>query len=388
MKAARWTWWAIAIASMAPVAPAQAAGAPPPTVLVAPVRVQDVSPVYTYIGHVQAIQSVQVVPRVTAFIDSEPTPQGSAVHKGQVLILLQKSQYAAALLSAQAQLASANAALENAQLQYARAAKLHTQGFEATSDLNSATATRDQDKANVKAAEAAVAQASLNLGYCTIVAPIDGRVGAYTLTPGNLVTPSTPALTTVQQMDPIEVVFSLSDSTLAAIEQRTGATPQQLAKRVAVRLVLPDGKPYPIAGKIAFLDNQVDPQTGTIALYAYFANPDELLIPGAYVTVQLRRSKPQEKPTVPVAAVQTDQSTHYVLLVTPQNKVARQDITIGRQIAENDIVEKGLTGGERVIVEGTQKVHPGEVVTARPEAAQASGGGTQPGEAQTASSGG
>jgi membrane fusion protein (multidrug efflux system) len=348
-------------------APSGKPGSPPlPAVLVTPVRVENVAPVYSFIGHVVAIQSVQVVARVTAFIETEPAKQGSDVKAGETLFELQKTQYQAAVQAAQAQLDGANAAVRNAQLAYERAKRLANQGFEAQSNLDQATATLQQDQANVLAAQANLAQAALNLSYCTIVSPINGRIGAVTLTVGNLVTPSTPALLTVNQLDPIRVVFSVSDSTLVGVQQRTGANYKQLAASTVVNLVLPDGSQYGQPGKISFFSNEVDPATGTISVYADFPNPNRLLLPGSYVTTNLRREQPQEAPLVPVAAVQTEQSGSFVLVVGPDNTVHQQPVELGRQIAQDFIVTKGLQGGERVIVEGVQKVHPGQKVNPQP----------------------
>lgn len=342
-----------------------AAAPPPPAVLVAPVEVRNVAPAYDFIGRVTAIQTVQIVPRITAFIEAEPTAQGAYVKAGDVLFELQKTQYQAALQSAQAQLDSANAALRQAQLAYTRAAQLNKQGFEAQANLDQATATRDQDQANVLGAQASVAQAALNLSYTSIVAPIDGRIGAITLTKGNLVTPSTPALATVNQMDPIRVVFSVSDSVLVSVEQETGTSASQIAASLAIGLTLPDGSTYKQTGKISFLDNQVDPQTGTVSVFADFPNPERLLLPGSFVSVDVRSAKPEDHPVVAVAAVQTDQSGRYVLTVGADGTVHQQNVVLGRQIAQEFIVTKGLAGGERVIVEGVQKVRPGEKVNAQ-----------------------
>ncbi|HYZ23127.1 MAG TPA: efflux RND transporter periplasmic adaptor subunit [Rhodopila sp.] len=344
------------------LARAVSAAPPPPSVTVAAVPVQDVAPVYSYIGRVVAIQSVQVVPRVTAFIDELTVQQGSDVKAGQVLYELQKAQYQAALTGAQAQLASAQAQVKNAQLAYDRSAKLNKQGFEAQANLDQATANLEQAQAAVLTAQSNLQQAALNLSYCTITSPIDGRIGAVTLTKGNLVTPSTPTMATINQLDPIRVVFSVSDSEVVSAQKQTGATQEQIAAGLVVNLQLPDGSKYPISGKIAFISNQVDMQTGTVSVYADFANPQKLLLPGAFVNVEVRRSKPEEKPLVPVAAVQTDQQGSYVLVVGPDNKVRQQPVQLGRQIAQNEIVNKGLSGGERVIVAGVQKVQPGEVV--------------------------
>ncbi len=265
------------------------AAPPPPAVLVTPVRVENVAPVYSFIGHVTAIQSVQVVARVTAFIEAEPAKQGSDVKNGDVLFQLQKTQYQAAVQAAQASLDNANAALRQAQLAYDRAAQLAKQGFEAQANLDQATATLAQDKANVLGAQANVAQAALNLSYTTIVSPIDGKIGAITLTKGNLVTPSTPPLVTINQLDPIRVVFSVSDRTLVDVEQKAGVGADKIAAGLTVGLVLPDGSKYKQTGKISFLNNEVDPQTGTVSVYTDFPNPDHLLLPGSYVNADVER---------------------------------------------------------------------------------------------------
>ncbi len=359
--------WAPVAVAAAPGAPS---GAPPPAVTVTAVPVQDVAPVYSFIGHVTAIQSVQVVPRVTAFIEAEPVSQGSDVKAGQVLFELQKAQYQAAVQGAQAQLDSANAGLHQAELAYMRAAQLAKQGFEAQANLDQATATRDQDRATVLSAQANLAQAALNLSYTTIVSPIEGRVGAVTLTTGNLVTPSTPPLATVNQLDPIRVVFSVSDRVLVDVKQKTGDSTDKIAASLAIDLILADGTKYSQAGKISFLNNQVDPQTGTVSVYSDFPNPDRLLLPGSYVTTNVRRAQPELRPLVPVAALQTDQGGSYVLTVGADATVHQQPVVLGRQIAQDFIVTKGLSGGERVIVEGVQKVRPGEKVNAQEAPAQ------------------
>ncbi len=372
----------ILAATLRPIAPVRAAAPPPPAVTVTPVVVTNVAPSHGFIGRVTAIQSVQVVPRVTAFIEDVAVKQGSDVKAGEVLFQLQKSEYQAAVQAAQAQLASAQAALKNAELAYQRATKLNKQGFEAQANLDQALATRDQDQASVLAAQASLAQAALNLSYCTITSPIAGRIGAVTLTKGNLVTPSTSALATINQLDPIRIVFSVSASVLVAVEQRTGATPAQTAASLVVHLTLPDGSQYAYPGKIAFLGNEVDVTTGTVSVYADFPNPTGLLLPGAFVNVETQQAKPEERPLVPVAAVQTDQNGRYVLLVGSDDRVQQQSVTLGQQVAQNFIVTKGLAGGERVIVEGVQKVKPGETVhpveAAPPESSATAESGAAP----------
>ena len=167
------------------------------------------------------------------------------------------------------------------------------------------------------------------------------------------------ARATVNQMDPIRVVFSVSDRVLVGVERRTGSTASQIAAGVVVGLILPDRSMYGHTGTISFFNNQVDPQIGTVSVFVDFPNPDRLLLPGSFVSVDVRNSQPEERAMVSVAAVQTDQSGHYVLTVTPDGTVHQQPVTLGRQIAQDFIVTKGLSAGDRVIVEGVQKCVPG-----------------------------
>jgi membrane fusion protein (multidrug efflux system) len=372
------------VASVLLIAPAgpgvRAQGAPPanppPSVGVVPVVVKNVAPAHTFVGRVTAIQAVQIVPRVTAYIEDIPVNQGSDVKAGDVLYRLEEAQYAAAVKAAQAQLTSANAALRQSQLAFERASRLTERNVETQANLDQAQATRDQNQANVDAAQANLAQAELNLSYTTIKSPIDGRIGAVSLTKGNLVTPSTPPLATVNQLDPIRVLFSVSDREIVSAQQQRGEPASRIAQGLSVNLVLPDGSTYPETGRIAFLGNQVDQATGTVGVYADFANPRELLLPGGFVTVEVRRATPEERPLVPVAAVQLQQSGSFVLTVGQDNKVAQTAVQLGRQVGQDYVVMSGLSGGERVIVEGVQKVHPGETVNPVDNSSAAQGAGT------------
>ncbi len=331
--------------------------------MVTPVAEQNIAPSFSNIGHVITINSVNVTPRVTAYIDQINVKEGSNVKAGQVLFSLQTAQYEAALETAQASLAAAKAALENAQLEYQRASSLRSTGFEAQSALDTAIATRNEDQANVLAAQAGVANAQLNLSYCTIVSPIAGRIGYIPPSVGDLVTPTTGTIATINQLDPIEVEFAVPSSSpilAAAIQAQNGP----LAAKFSISLDLPDGQPYKLAGHIAFLDNQVDTSTGTVNVYADFPNPNGALLPGAYVNVNTAPARAQEALLVPVTAVQTAQNGEYVLVVNQDHKVAQEPVTVGDQIAQNYVVRTGLKAGDMVIVDGIQKVKVGDTVNA------------------------
>jgi membrane fusion protein (multidrug efflux system) len=344
---------------------AQAADAPAPSVTVEPIQVRNVAPTNTYIGRVQAIQSVAIVARVQAFVDKIDFQEGAMVKAGQLLFELQKAPYQAAVEAAQAGLQRAEATLRNAQLVYERDSRLGRGTVVSQSQIDADLATRDADNADVLSARANLETAAINLSYTSITSPIDGRIGKAAYTVGNLVGASASAgpLATVVQVDPIRVIFSVADRDIVSALQRTHQTSAKIASALSLGLQLPDGQPYPQHGEIEFIDNTVDPATGTVAVWGRFANPEGLLIPGGFVSVDVQRATPEERPLVPVQAVQDDKSGHFVLLVGPDKKVSQQTISIGRQIGQEWIVTAGLKGGENVIIEGLQKVQPGQVVS-------------------------
>ena len=352
---------------------ADAAETPPPSVTVAPIEVKDVAPTSSYIGRVQAIQSVAIVARVQAFLDKIDFDEGGLVKAEQPLFELQKAPYQAALEAAQAGLEKAQATLRNAQLIYDRDSQLSHGSVISKSQLDTDLASRDADAADVLSARANLETAAINLSYTNITSPIDGRIGKAAVTRGNLVgaSGSSGPLATVVQIDPIRVVFSVADRDIVSALQRTHETQAKIASTLVLGLQLPDGKSYAQKGEIEFVDNQVDPSTGTVSVWGRFPNPEGLLIPGGFVTVDVRRAKPQEQPLVPLQAVQDDKAGHFVLLVGKDNKVSQQTISVGRQIGQDWIVTAGLHGGENVIVEGLQKVKAGQVVNAVQQSAQA-----------------
>jgi membrane fusion protein (multidrug efflux system) len=342
----------------------------PPAVTVQKVAVQNVAPVHTYIGYVQAIQQVAIMARVSAFIDKVAFTEGSMVTTGQVLYELQKPPYQAALESAQAKLQGAEATLRNAQVNVERDSHLIAGSVVSRQQLDADTATRDADEAAVLADRADVETAAINLSYCTIASPIDGQIGKTTYTQGNLVSTSSSALATVVQLDPIRVEFAVADGDILNALVRSHKSLAELKRELDVRLALANGQIYGPVGQIEFLNNQVDTNTGTVTVWARFANPDNLLVPGAFATVDVQQAKPDSKPVVPVQAVQDDKGGQFVLLVGQDNKVSTRQITTGAQIGQDFVVNSGLSGGEDVIVQGMQKIHSGEVVNPVRQTAQ------------------
>ena len=346
-----------------PLALTLIAAAPPPAVLVQTIAVTDVAPAETFVGQAQPIQAVSVVARVQSYLDKVDFKEGGTVAIGQLLFELQKAPYEAAVTQAQGALTLAQATETNAQMNLDRDNGAGTLAI-TRQQIQQDTAARDEAAGQVSSAKGGLQAAELNLSYCTIRSPIAGRIGRAQVTQGNLVGPTTGTLATIVQTDPIRVFFNVPDDQLLAMEQQAGETPEQFVKAQELTLTLPDGKTYARKGKIEFLNNQVETATGTLIVWGRFDNADGKLIPGSYVTVAMRAAKPEPRPLVAVQAVQNDAQGQFVLVVDAADKVRQQRVSLGRQVGQMYIVDKGLAGGERVITEGVQKVHPGEVVEA------------------------
>lgn len=403
----------------APPRPQASAAPPPPAVVVTP-AIEGTVPVYDEnVAQTIAVQTVQLRAQIGGTLEQVLFKEGTEVRRGQLLFVIDQRPYLAALQSAEAQLANVHAALTqaqeqvqlgqaeaqlaalratflNAQQQVARDRYLVAQQAIGQQQLdndvaaekaaaanvvaqeavvrNAALSTRigvDQARAGVQQAEAAVMQAQLNLAYTTVRAPVDGDVGLLSVDQGNLVAPNQ-VLATMSSVDPMIAQFNVSELHLnqlaslglvgqADVEAAKAGRPPQ--KTSAFQLILADGTVYPHPGTFRTLNRAVDPSSGTITVQALFPNPERLLRPGMYARV---RAKLQDRPNtvlVPQAAVQEIQSARTVFVVGPDNTVALRTITAGDPYGAFFPVYSGVRAGERVIVEGLQKVRPGMPVT-------------------------
>jgi RND family efflux transporter MFP subunit len=335
---------------------------PPPLVTVATVIEQDVNPPLEYVGHVEAIQSVDLRARVEGFLEDVNFKEGSDVHAGDLLYVIEQAPYLARVDADKASLAQAEAILTKARQYLHRAQTVRSGGVSAT-DLDNAVAEEVRAKAQLEQARANLEIAQINLSYTTIRAPIGGRIGRTAFTKGNLVEPGSGALARIVQLDPIRVVYSISENDLPDINMAfKDAGRGKNHPMLMPRIKLAGGQILKTAGHVDFVDNTVDVSTGTIAVRALFKNPEGTLLPGQYVTVLVARSEPKPMPVVPQAAVLEDHDGRYVLLVDDQNRVAMRRVKTGPVIGVNWAVESGLSVNERVIVEGVQKVRPGQAV--------------------------
>lgn len=371
---------AVCIAATAP-ALAQAPGGgskAPPAVVVTSIQSEEVAASAQFLGRIQAIQQVDVVARVEGFLNEVAFKEGDFVKKGELLYQIEQNQYQAQLASAQAQLATAKAqksgaeaSLKNAQVNLDRQQTLLEKQTVSQSVVDQAQAERDEAAANVQSgqasiesANAAIQTAQINLGYTTIASPIDGRIGATNVTQGNLVNTQSGTLATVVQLDPIRMVFSIPETYWIEFAQEKGLTAASAeGKSFVPSITLPNGKSYDKAGELAFVSNQVDQTTGTVAVYANFPNPDGALLPGGYVTAILRKAEQQKLPIVPLSAVQQDRQGRYVFVLDTSNKVQERRIETSIQVQDGWAVTSGLQDGDTVVVQGVQKIQPGMEVT-------------------------
>ncbi len=340
-----------------------AAPPPPPAVGVSVATMKGVSRSDQFVGRIQAIGIVGVRARVEGFLQKVLFTEGQDVKAGDILYQIEKDQYQAAVEQAKANLAAAQATAWNAQLQYNRSLQLVKNQYTPQATVDQNKAALDTAKAQVLQNQAALTQAEINLGYTDIHSPIDGRIGRTAYTLGNLVNPASGVLATIVSQDPIYVLFPVSQRQLDDIRKSRLQANGTMTK-IQILVTLANGEEYPLPGVWNFTDPQVDQQTDTLTMRATLPNPDRVLVDGGFVTVTIRERKELPRLVVPQAALQIDQAGYYVLVVGPDNKVEERRVTTGPNQGPDVVVQTGLKEGEKVIVEGVQKVRPGQMVKA------------------------
>ena len=347
-------------------ADAQAA-APAPQVTVAAALEREVQEWDEFTGRLEAVESVEVRPRVTGYIESVNFAEGSIVKKGDLLFVIDQRPYRAELDKAQAELARAIARAELSNTDVERSEKLLGVKAVSREEYDQRLNAQRESQANVEAARAAVTAAKLNLEFTRVTAPIAGRVSRAVVTAGNLVTGgSTQAtlLTTVVSIDPIYVTFEGDEQVYLKYTElaRRGDRPSSRDAANPVLMALANEEGFPHKGAMTFVDNQVDPRTGTIRARASFDNKDGYLTPGLFARVKLLGHNSHRAVLVDDRAIGTDQSQKFVYVVDSENKVSYRGVKVGRLTDGLRIVQDGLQPGENVIVNGLQRVHPGVIV--------------------------
>lgn len=334
---------------------APAGGPPPPEVSVAPVLSKPVGQWDEFTGRVAAVESVELRPRVSGYVQRVAYAEGQEVRKGDLLFVIDPRPYQAALDRAQAELARARAESQLARAQAARAQSLIEAKAISREEFEQRRANTAGADAAVRAAEAAVAAARLDLQFTQVRAPVSGRAGRALVTAGNLAQADATLLTTVVSQDPVFVYFEADEQTwLRYAELARKGERADTGNPVRVGLASESG--YPHAGTVDFIDNQVDPGTGTVRARAVLRNPDRLFTPGLFARVQLQGGGERPALLVDDKAILTDQDRKYVYVLGDGNTALRRDVVLGRNVGGLRVVASGLTPRDRVIVRGLQKV--------------------------------
>ena len=336
-------------------AAAHAAMPPPPEVSVAHVISREVRPSNEFTGRVSAVETVEVRPRVSGYIERVDFQEGSEVHKGDLLFVIDQRRYQAALDGANAQLERARSEARLAASEHERASTLLAAKAISREEFDTRSAAHTQGNSAVRAAEAAVESARLDLQFTEVRASIDGRAGRALVTAGNLAQADSTLLTTLVSIDPVHVYFEADEQTFL----RDGELAQrgrQPAGAGAVRVGLAHETGFPHLGSVDFVDNQVDSRTGTIRVRAVVANADRAFTPGLFARVQMEGGERAKAMLIDEKAVLTDQDRKYVYVLGPNNVAVRKDISLGSKVGALRVVEQGLAADDLVIVHGVQKV--------------------------------
>lgn len=328
-----------------------------------------------FLGRIEAINRVNVVARVTGFLDARLFVEGAEVRKGDQLYRLERGPFEADLESKQAMVAQLQAMLENAKLTTERAGTLLGGPAGQQSTYDAAIANQRSLEAQVLSAQAQVQASQINLDYTVISSPIEGKIGRTAVTEGNVVGPGSGVLTTIVSQTPMHVTFPVPLRQGLELRERYG--PQGGLEAVVIRLRLPDGRMYGQSGKLNFVDNSIAQNTDTITVRGEIANPVlhaasaagitvHELTDGEFVTVLLEGVQPVEVVAIPRSAVLSDQQGDYVLTVGADDKAQQRRIQLGQSTPVIAAVISGLAAGEKVIVEGLQRVRPGQTVSPGP----------------------
>jgi membrane fusion protein, multidrug efflux system len=365
---------AIAVGATAAIQ-AQPAASGPPAVGVVEATKRPITETNEFLGRIQAVNRVNVVARVTAFLEKRLFEEGAEIKKGDELYHLERGPFEADLASKKAQVAQLQATLENAKLTTDRARILLTGPAGQQSTYDAALANQRSLEAQVQAAEAQVQASQINLDYTEIRSPIDGKIGRTAVTEGNVVSPGSGVLTTIVSQDPMYVIFPVS--VRQGLELRERYATRGGLSAVVIKLRLTDGHIYDQTGKLDFVDNTIAQSTDTFTVRGAIPNPTlhdpsvtggpvRQLTDGEFVTVLLEGVQPVEVLAIPRSAVLSDQQGDYVFVVGPDNKAEQRRIQLGQSTTTIASVLTGLAPGDRVIAEGLQRVRPGQPVSPGP----------------------
>ena len=358
---------------------AQPAAGGPPAVGVVEATKRPITETSEFLGRIEAVNRVNVVARVTAFLEKRLFKEGAEVKAGDELYRLERGPFEADLEAKKAQVAQLQAMLENARLTAERARILLSGPAGQQSTYDAALANQRSLEAQVQAAQAQVQASQINLDYTVIRSPIDGKIGRTAVTEGNVVSPGSGVLTTIVSQDPMYVIFPVS--VRQGLELRERYAPRGGLNAVVLKLRLLEGRLYDQTGKLDFVDNTIAQSTDTLTVRGVIPNsmlhdasttasPVRELTDGEFVTGLLEGVQPVEVLAIPRSAVLSDQQGDYVFVVGPDNKAEQRRIQLGQSTPTMASVISGLSPGDKVIVEGLQRVRPGQPVSPGPASPQ------------------
>jgi RND family efflux transporter MFP subunit len=358
----------VLIVSVSGCGPKKPPPSPPPTVFVAKPLKQKIVDWDDYVGRFEAINSVDVRPRVSGYLQSVGFRDGQTVHKGQVLFVIDPRPYQALLSQARGQEAHAASTLSNARIELTRAEKLLADHAIAEQEYETRLAAQQQASADLIAAQAAVQSAALNLQFTRVTAPLTGRASDRRVAPGNLVTQDTTVLTNITDLDPIRFTFDAAESLVLKYERLNQLGQRPLSRTFAnpVEIRLQDQSDYVIKGRMDFVDNAIDPNSGTIRGRAEVPNPDYLLTPGMFGHLRLLGSGTYDGLLIPDEVITPQQSDEIVYVVGADGKVQQRKVTLGPLVNGLRVVRSGLTPDDEVIVDGVERAKVGLAVTTKP----------------------
>ncbi len=376
----RWRLWtaagAAALLSVAATAvialkggPAQATASsvpPAPPVSVAVVAERDVTAWDEFSGRLEAVERVEIRSRVAGAVQAVHFREGALVKRGDLLITIDPAPYAAEVERAAAQVASAQARVSFSRSEQERARRLWAEQAIAQRELDERINAGREAEANLRAAEASLQSARLNLGYTQVRAPVAGRIGRLEVTVGNLVAagPGAPVLTTLVSVSPIYASFDADEQVVvrALKDLSTGASARGAIESIPVQMGTAGLEGTPYEGKLQLIDNQVDARSGTVRVRAAFENKDGALIPGQFARIRMGQARSDTALLVSERAIGTDQNKKFVMVVGEDNKAVYREVTLGAAIDGLRVVSKGLKVGDRIVVNGLQHIRPGALV--------------------------
>jgi len=346
-------------------APAAAPAAMPASVAV--VEERQVALWEEFSGRLEAIERVEIRSRVAGAVQAVHFREGTLVKTDDLLITIDPAPYAAEVERAAAQVAAAEARVSLTRSDLDRGRQLWDSRTVSQRDLDQRLNAQREAEANLRAAQATLQSARLNLGYTEVRAPVAGRVGKLEITVGNLVAagPGAPVLTTLVSIDPIYASFNANEEVVVRALKSLGPNPHAKVDRIPVQMTTSTSNGTTYEGRLQLIDNQVDAQTGTVRVRAAFTNPDGSLIPGQFARLRMGQAKTEPVLAITERAVGTDQNKRFVMVVGPDNKAAYREVTLGAAVDGLRVVTQGLSAGERVVVNGLQRIRPGTLVAPR-----------------------